>query len=660
MKKQSLCAVWAALCLLLSACGQTSAPQPITPAEPQPAGQEQPQQPADPAPAEPQPALRELECLRGKGQLLALWDAGEGRVAVQWWEIDPQQPEGRGDVCLGVVDLETDTLLRELTVRQPEEQLLGVRKSGELLTLADDVLRIYDPETGAIAEQTVARGFYGFDREGDCLYTSRGGRLLRCTPEGAEETVLDFTPGGAVPLLDAEKGWALVSWGTENDDQPAGFGLYDIALKEFTFTGEDDCAALITAGDWLLRQEEITGEDDEVRTVATAYELESGRVTSRLELPRETWYMGEPGVARAIGVRALFDGPEGAFTGSELTAADFAAGAWGAFAVDLKGYSVDHVVYIPEGDLFVAGASGGADGGDLRLLALCPESVDLTERFPAATIDKVPSASAPLGEELLAARQMADALESDFGVRVLLGNECRPAFRLEQYELISTEDPDAFPAPDVMGERAEEALRSLREALEAYPDSFFEAFRNFRGEGGLRFFLAGDFRNPTGSFLPGGVQYVSGAWYNVAVTVDMMQGETGTVHHELWHAMEMRITAEYPDAFYPEDWQAFNPGGFAYGEDLDAYWDGAAPDPDGWVLQTTADPYFVRAYSAVNAWEDRATLAELAMEEDYGWGMTGYDVVRSYPHLLAKLQEMERWALPVFGAPVWGGAENAA
>ncbi len=96
--------------------------------------------------------------------------------------------------------------------------------------------------------------------------------------------------------------------------------------------------------------------------------------------------------------------------------------------------------------------------------------------------------------------------------------------------------------------------------------------------------------------------------------------------------MEYRITAEYPDAF--DTWYELNPEDFLYSEDnfdLNA-WEQAAP----------AGAFFVRSYSTVDEYEDRATIFEALFRYDQEW----WD---DHPYIRRKLDRMMEVAEPIFG-----------
>ena len=112
-------------------------------------------------------------------------------------------------------------------------------------------------------------------------------------------------------------------------------------------------------------------------------------------------------------------------------------------------------------------------------------------------------------------------------------------------------------------------------------------------------------------------------------------------------------------AFWFADWEALNPPGFEYSMDFDRYFEGNSLDEYLMYYGDDRDGvYFIGSYSTVTAKEDRATVVETLfsagdIKEFYpGWD-SYYQMVCSYPHLKAKLDEMAKWTEKVFGCVYW-------
>ena len=185
------------------------------------------------------------------------------------------------------------------------------------------------------------------------------------------------------------------------------------------------------------------------------------------------------------------------------------------------------------------------------------------------------------------ARSLANFMEDHYSVSILIGDEC-DGIITEGFEL---EDKPSGRTPllNMLGTaNYEEEVKRIDDCFSVYPPGFV-----FLGVGA----------------------------YNSL-----------NVHHEIWHAMEYRITSENPGAFV--DWNSLNPDGFQYNEDyfLD----------DIWTQAEAKDDWFVRGYSVVNEMEDRATVIEAIFLYDSEWW-------NEHLHIQAKLDALLTAAEPVFG-----------
>ena len=289
----------------------------------------------------------------------------------------------------------------------------------------------------------------------------------------------------------------------------------------------------------------------------------------------------------------------------------------------------------------------------------------LSEAAPIAGAEPVQSAE--LGADFAEVRARADEIEAKYGVRILIGNEIFGVDLKPGYTLISAEDPDYADFPD-SGEFSgklnypEENVEILQKNLDlldqefaAFPEDFFSHFVGGSGEGGLRIALVRALINEDGAFQPGGCQTRSGPWFNLIINMTLM--DRVMLQHELWHAVETRITLSDLSSFDAEEWNKLNPEGFTYSYDFEAYaTEGLADDLYDYLLWSEQDPYFIRDYSMTNDMEDRATMIESLYDVYYNENMeetSNYDRVMSYPHLKAKLDFMAERTEKVFGSVYW-------
>lgn len=228
-----------------------------------------------------------------------------------------------------------------------------------------------------------------------------------------------------------------------------------------------------------------------------------------------------------------------------------------------------------------------------------------------------------LPDSLDTLRRRADALEEKYGVSIRIENQtlglCGSFASVEA-------DPD----------RISQALTVLEEALALYPKGFLGQFQNGIGEGGLNFCLTGRLQ---GSLNPVGKTLKNGDRYDLALDITAEDLDR-TVHHELWHAIEMELST---DSFDHPQWQNTNPQGFLYY----GRYDGGYEKLTQWTYaESGSQCHFVDAYSRINAREDRARLMDTVMTTD------ATELLRS-PALREKLQIMSKAIREHFDTKGW-------
>lgn len=249
------------------------------------------------------------------------------------------------------------------------------------------------------------------------------------------------------------------------------------------------------------------------------------------------------------------------------------------------------------------------------------------------------SDSAPVAESLQEARQYADTLESRYGIRVLLSDQCRDAAALCDRDITLT---DTMTADEELA-AVNTALDALARTLSLYPDGFTAQFRNGMGEGGVRFLLVSAIASDYGVV---GVTYESADWQNIALDIRMSDSLDSLICHELWHATENRILSHDYAAIDPDSWDALNPPGFTYCGDA-----ALSNDLRQWTLYSCdpEDVCFVDGYACVDAREDRARIMEYFMvHEDAAQLLIESPVIRQ------KLQIMCAAVRNNFDTAGWG------
>lgn len=225
------------------------------------------------------------------------------------------------------------------------------------------------------------------------------------------------------------------------------------------------------------------------------------------------------------------------------------------------------------------------------------------------------------------AREIANFMETHYDVSILIGAECK---EITTGGFTIGDNPQGrTPFMNMLGlySYAEE-IQKIDDAFSIYPPEFFDKFSCSEAPKGLRILLADQILYEGQSMA--GVTTVGDGYYNVFLGVGSFREMN--VHHEIWHAMEFRITAERPDAF--DRWNDLNPPGFQYSEDY--------VSQDIWEQAAPKDEWFVRGYSVIDEMEDRATVIEALLQYDEGWW-------KERPHIEDKLNYLLEATEPVFG-----------
>lgn len=245
----------------------------------------------------------------------------------------------------------------------------------------------------------------------------------------------------------------------------------------------------------------------------------------------------------------------------------------------------------------------------------------------ALTLEVIP----PPSEQMQALQQRCDTLQQQYGVNILVGNQCQTEFSDFTAEL--TEDYEAVSL----------ALDHLQEALDCYPEGFFRQLMFYEVQG-VQLHMVGpltpssDSDRAGGSYnaftYPGESQFV--------VVVDVFSCNTDTYFHEFSHNIDLFLeydAMQRQKAPYSEDqWMALNPEGFAYAYDYAAEFE---PLSDDYY------DYFIDSYSTVSPTEDRARVMEYAMSDYGSWSFD------EHPPLREKLEYYSQCIRDAFDTTGW-------
>jgi len=314
---------------------------------------------------------------------------------------------------------------------------------------------------------------------------------------------------------------------------------------------------------------------------------------------------------------------------------------------ELKGAKINSVHIMPDGNL-LALAIGGRG---YQTWLICPEHLEfapaeLEVQAGTALVDNtilenyVKEPEFDLPEELTDVRVVADRLEEEYGVTILLSNQCALAASYCDMPITTTDNAGMKNEEKAISE----ALKKLESVLEMYPRDFFSQFKNEAGERGMLILLVEDISDPGLNVI--GVSYSMGQWYPVAI--DITSGEVrSTYFHEIWHATENRINDLDKSALDLEAWEALNPTGFRYPGDAKP---GYMSDTQYTYFYGNPDEevYFVDPYGKTKPQEDRARLMEYLMATDWDAKM-----MMEHPVLKAKAQILADAIREAFDTTTW-------
>lgn len=225
------------------------------------------------------------------------------------------------------------------------------------------------------------------------------------------------------------------------------------------------------------------------------------------------------------------------------------------------------------------------------------------------------------------AKQIANFMETHYGITVLIGQECNSA----SYDsfILGNQPEGRTPFLKLMGvKNYESEIQIIDDAFSIYPAGFFEHFIYSECPKGLRILLADQIVYEGQSMA--GVTTINDGYCNIFLGIGAFNRLN--IHHELWHAIEFRILSDNPHAF--DGWNDLNPEGFEYSDDYFAL--------DTWDHAADLDAYFARGYSTIWPDEDRATVIEALFQKDPEWWF-------SHPGVARKFARMMEASQPVFG-----------
>lgn len=671
--KRLIAVILAALLLFgLAACGAHSAEPDDT--APGPAPKEDIPEPdpkedvPEPAPDEPAPAFAAFGGFKREGELRDILPVDSGKALIVYGTVkDSDNPlESLYVLEYAIFDTEKDEVLYETEAHAGfNEYLIGVRENGEVLIFNwfERQLGVYSADLSFDRAVQMPEGWFGtgiyYGRAKDCLYYSIRNELYEMPLDCSSETLLaSFDEGSFVSAFDPDSGLAVCLRPYEEGKAYRELTLYDTTDGSIVLTAE-------TGADEIFLR-------DGKMTMCTGRPLPDADGESISNHYVVALYDTDPVSAKAIdlGAGAVLSwdsdcipyivGTDYSSDGTATpTLIDFAAGKKAVLPIEDGEVSDLKHCYFPEtgrcliaATIYENGEAGPNGMGYVQLYDADPSGLEFTETLREEAPDSEEASVRQRDENRQILRRLADGIEEDFNVKILIGDECLDVAEFGTYEYTSTDAGDIDRSKTVYG-----MLKNLREHLSLYPDGFFDTFYDDEGEGGLQILVVDSPRDTFHSdFSLGGFSYQVYSTYYVVVDAMLNSTAEAIVPHEMWHSVEQRIWNDYPGSFDSYTWnEECNPPDFEeYVYDLSKY-EAESDKWDRYILQIGGeDPYFHRSYSLVNDKEDRATLIELLFNQNLGdTPADSAEALRDYPHLRAKLDFMAERVREVFGTVYW-------
>ncbi len=556
-----------------------------------------------------------------------LIDLGAGKAAVFWLEeSDLEHYSSRIDV----IDVCNDKLLHSL--RLPDSYIMYNKSyNGGLMLCSSDFLTylLLDSELNTIKCITMPEGIYGEPNDDlSCFYYMKDGYLFRMntsTGECARVPLQWDMRLSYIQECSASSDLLAVSVCTDEYESTYCSGIINWLTGEFVMLNDSLISPLYSGGYFAMNDyDEYTDSENTDYRFDYIWGSDSSeglklRSVSADELHRPAgWdndFIFNDWSPYLIGNNWTWDDSTQNYTyrpylhylGDDVS------------FCNLERYGCTDPLgsyrYLPEKNLLLASSSYDCEEG--KLFAVNLDAVEFTFGCEAHDVDFGQLVDSSIGERYLESRVIpqvseniadlrarADGIENQYGITILMSNQCERMAAFSSYETELTCDYSTSAEREYISS----SLDELERALALYPEGFFRQFRDCIGEAGINILLTGTL---TGEANAVGLAYTYNSWYNIIM--DVKYGiQVGTFCHEMWHCSENRLPPEAAEEFVDGSWEACNPEGFEYyldynqeHEDWEKYLYFYEYDPD--------NAHFADSYSKTFPGEDRARIMEYIM-----------------------------------------------
>ncbi len=592
-------------------------------------------------------AVSSLNCLLEEGSIIGIYDLPDGKL------LATTLIESNDKSNILIVDPEKDKIVKRGVTQNAFETYKGYNPDRGYVFLGEfnQNLHVYSEDL-LFVEGIKSVDECAYSPEEDAWFDNISGNIVKKGLDGSEEVLLNKAFYTNVEFNRAFSDYCIIS-------APGHYNNDDREYLKLSFDGKYNSICEGSYSSYSLSKTCFIGEtwQDNDDNIVSIYGLSDGKLRGEYLLADYTDFNTNDQADTTLAFVRIFDekngtwqlkyylfNPEdGSFTDSEVI-----EDVCGEFA-DYDDESGHWFLAVTQKEV-----SGKQSKNKTIIYEICPEALEFENRLDYAELENRDPEFGKVGQSHKKIREKADKLEKKYGITIMIGNEIEGWRLSDWYVPVSTENPDAYSSYDTMF--TETALEVLEDGLAYYPEGFFEGFKDFRNEGGIRIVLVDALRNEKGTFFASGENNHFGLWNNIIIDVNYI--EYITLHHELWHAVEYIIGAVNPDAFDEDNWKAMNPKGFKFVENFDNYMEMSAKyaqyviNPD-----TPDDSYFGRDYGMVNSKEDRATLVETFIGHGKGipveYDNKNLEYLELFPHMKEKMDYMAEMCEKYFGMRYW-------
>ncbi|MBQ9897832.1 MAG: hypothetical protein IJM44_00065 [Ruminococcus sp.] len=557
------------------------------------------------------------------------------------------------------IDPVNDEITRTVQLNNVNDSLIGFFSSGSyaVTDYTASSICIYSADGALLHSVDIADTHMdgSFCLDGDCIYcTSIDNTVIKVTESGEAETVYACSEPTKLDRVIPWTANVVIRKPNASDLNPYTNALCSIETGEVLMSVEGTDSLPLQTSDGLVMWD---------------HDWDTGITVFRTAVPEENG--GTVCTVDGIDIIQCWSSPDSEYIvcrcldGEKCDVAflDPVSGKIAKLGLDLKDTDWTSPCYMRAAKRwFVAVSESDWEANDFTVRLLMAEPELLSFDMQAEVSQPEPEQATQCGAKFSTYRKIANGIEDKYGVRILIGDEVYDAQDDTGYIFSSMEDSFLTGSGDAESDDwyLRNALTELGTVLDMYPDGFFEHFRDSEGKGGLRFVMVDSLSTDMyGSFVPGGISYTYGSWYNIALPYYCFSSDLSDLHHEMWHNVESLVMNRY--GFDYEAWTALNPAGFEYLCDFDQY--ASSELPYGYSDHIAdrgndEDVYFMSDYGLVNEQEDRATIVESLFFHTQGTKrpndiMGGYDAALRYPHVQEKLAFLGEWIEQEFGYVYW-------